>query len=263
MAQSETVAKILHAATLLFAERGFSETSLRTITGMAEVNLAAVNYHFGSKKALIQAVFSRFLTPLSDNISRRLDVIEQSGDSATFDSDMCLKMLFDAILEVTQEIDEDPQRFMRLLGLAYAQSQEHLRHYIVEQYGITYHRFIAVLSRTLPELDPVSFYWRLYFMMGAAVFTLSSFDAIRSILNSDYQRDTSMDQVINMMVPSMVGLLSSKDSPERNSLEHKPVNSPEPVSSPEPLNSSERVSSPEPVSSSELDKNPVQLDGRD
>ena len=49
MAQSETVERILDAAEQLFAERGFAETSLRLITSKAGVNLAAVNYHFGSK----------------------------------------------------------------------------------------------------------------------------------------------------------------------------------------------------------------------
>ena len=56
MAQSDTVERILDAAEILFAEKGFSETSLRLITSKAQVNLAAVNYHFGSKKSLIQAV---------------------------------------------------------------------------------------------------------------------------------------------------------------------------------------------------------------
>jgi AcrR family transcriptional regulator len=51
MAQSETVERILDAAEQLFAEKGFAETSLRLITSKAGVNLAAVNYHFGSKKA--------------------------------------------------------------------------------------------------------------------------------------------------------------------------------------------------------------------
>lgn len=65
MAQSDTVDRILDAAEELFADRGFAETSLRMITSRAKVNLAAVNYHFGSKKSLIQAVFARFLTPFS------------------------------------------------------------------------------------------------------------------------------------------------------------------------------------------------------
>ena len=73
MAQSDTVERILDAAEQLFAERGFAETSLRLITTRAGVNLAAVNYHFGSKKALIQAVFSRFLDPFCFNLERDLD----------------------------------------------------------------------------------------------------------------------------------------------------------------------------------------------
>ena len=65
MAQSDTVERILDVAEILFAEKGFAETSLRLITSKAQVNLAAVNYHFGSKKSLIQAVFSRFFPPVA------------------------------------------------------------------------------------------------------------------------------------------------------------------------------------------------------
>ena len=56
MAQSETVERILDAAEQLFAEKGFAETSLRLITSKAGVNLAAVNYHFGSRDGLYLAV---------------------------------------------------------------------------------------------------------------------------------------------------------------------------------------------------------------
>jgi len=56
MAQAGTVDRILDTAEVLFAQKGFAETSLRAITSKAGVNLAAVNYHFGSKEALIQAV---------------------------------------------------------------------------------------------------------------------------------------------------------------------------------------------------------------
>src|SRR5690606_39644468 len=73
MAQSETVDSILDAAEVLVAERGFSETSLRLITSKAKVNLAAVNYHFGSKNALIQAVFARFLHPFTTLLRERVE----------------------------------------------------------------------------------------------------------------------------------------------------------------------------------------------
>ena len=57
--QPETRDRILDAAERLFVEHGFEGTSMRMITGAANANLAAVNYHFGSKDALIQAVFRR------------------------------------------------------------------------------------------------------------------------------------------------------------------------------------------------------------
>ncbi|MDY3198352.1 MAG: TetR family transcriptional regulator, partial [Pseudomonadaceae bacterium] len=79
VAQSETVERILDAAEQLFAEKGFAETSLRLITSKAGVNLAAVNYHFGSKKSLIQAVFTRFLNPFVTSLEQELDRQQQAG----------------------------------------------------------------------------------------------------------------------------------------------------------------------------------------
>lgn len=210
MAQNETVDRILNAATILFAERGFAETSLRTITGMADVNLASVNYHFGSKKELIQAVFTRFMTPFCRELDRRLDDYEHAGEQPP-NPDVLLRHLFAAFKAVTEEINEPPQRFMKLLGLAYSQSQEHLRLSIIEQFGGTYTRFTHALKGSLPEMSNVTFYWRLYFMLGAAVFTLSSYDSIRGILNADYHEDTALDAAIELMIPSLVGMLNVGD----------------------------------------------------
>ena len=59
MKPTATRERILDAAERLFAERGYDGASLRAITGQARVNLAAVNYHFRSKRALMRAVFAR------------------------------------------------------------------------------------------------------------------------------------------------------------------------------------------------------------
>ena len=56
---SDTRERILDVAERLFMERGYEATSLRMVTGAAEVNLAAVNYHFGSKEGLLREVFRR------------------------------------------------------------------------------------------------------------------------------------------------------------------------------------------------------------
>src|SRR5690606_31956188 len=100
MAQSETVERILDAAELLFAEKGFAETSLRLITSKAGVNLAAVNYHFGSKKALIQAVFSRFLGPYCASLERELDRRQAQRPARTATLEELLEMLVEQALAV-------------------------------------------------------------------------------------------------------------------------------------------------------------------
>lgn len=212
MAQGDTTERILHAATVLFAERGFTETSLRTITGMAEVNLAAVNYHFGSKKALINAVFVRFLTPVVEELNLTLDALEETLPTGSTPSvEALLDCLFRSLQVGINRVDGEPQRFMKLLGLAYSQAQDHLRHSLMATYGDTYQRYLRLLHSALPNLDPIAFYWRLYFMLGAAVFTLSSFDSIRAILNAEYGADTDVNDALRLMVPALTGMMNTSD----------------------------------------------------
>lgn len=210
MSHSDTADRILDAAEVLFAERGFAETSLRTITSTAGVNLAAVNYHFGSKKELIQAVFERFLTPFTECLETALAqrIAAESGAASAED---LLESLYTVSLGGLKAQGRDPQRFMRLLGLAYSQSQGHLRRFIVVRYGQTYRRFIDLLKQALPEIDPVTFYWRLYFMLGATIFTLSSFDAIEAILKEDFGTETTLQDTIDRFVPSASAMLQATE----------------------------------------------------
>ena len=77
----DTKLRILEAAERLFMERGFAATSLREITATARVNLAAVNYHFGSKEALIDAVLTRRLQPLNQLRLDELNALQAASRS--------------------------------------------------------------------------------------------------------------------------------------------------------------------------------------
>ena len=57
MPTDHTRTAILNAAERLYADRGFADVTLRDIVAAADVNLAAVNYHFGSKDELIAELF--------------------------------------------------------------------------------------------------------------------------------------------------------------------------------------------------------------
>ncbi|TBU93499.1 TetR/AcrR family transcriptional regulator [Stutzerimonas kirkiae] len=200
MAQSETVERILDAAEQLFAERGFAETSLRLITSKAGVNLAAVNYHFGSKKALIQAVFSRFLGPFCMSLEKELDRCEAQASQKDRLEDL-LEMLVVQALSVKPRSGDDLSIFMRLLGLAFSQSQGHLRRYLDDMYGRIFRRYMMRVHDAVPTITPIELFWRVHFMLGTVAFSMSGIKALRAIAENDFGARVSIEQVMRMMVP--------------------------------------------------------------
>jgi AcrR family transcriptional regulator len=201
MAQSDTVDRILDAAEELFAERGFSETSLRMITGKAGVNLAAVNYHFGSKKSLIQAVFARFLTPFCLHLEAGFDRLEQEAGAEPPSLDGVLQALTETVVEMPRQHDRSIAIYMRLQGLAYTQSQGHLRRFLEQEYSHTFGRFMRLLKDATPELSAVDRYWRIQFMLGSTAFTLSSSDALTEILWNKLGVETNVEEIVDQLVP--------------------------------------------------------------
>lgn len=200
VAQSETVERILDAAEQLFAEKGFAETSLRLITSKAGVNLAAVNYHFGSKKSLIQAVFTRFLNPFVVSLEQELDNHEQAGNPEQSLEEL-LEMLVKLVLALTPRSGNDLSTFMRLLGLAFSQSQGHLRKYLGEVYGKVFKRYMALVLRSAPEMPLDVLFWRIHFMLGSVAFTLSSMKALKAMGEVEYGQRASTDDILRQMVP--------------------------------------------------------------
>src|SRR5512147_3203644 len=82
--------RILDTAESLFTEHGFEATSLRQLTAAAGVNLAAVNYHFGSKEELFQAVLTRRLDPMNQE---RIDLLARYEREAGSKPLTCEKIL--------------------------------------------------------------------------------------------------------------------------------------------------------------------------
>lgn len=188
-----TKTKILDTAEELFAEQGFENASMRNITTRAAVNLSAVNYHFGSKKVLIQSVFERFLTPFFTRFNLAYSELEEQ--QLNKDIDAVLNTITKALL--ADDI-ERATRFLHLLRLAYNEQQGHLRRFIKESYGSQYVRLISGLrDATNSDLPPLIYYWRLQFMMGAAMFTLPNLKALQAISQFDLGVHSDNDVVIN------------------------------------------------------------------
>lgn len=211
MAQSDTVDRILDAAEELFAERGFAETSLRMITSKAGVNLAAVNYHFGSKNALIQSVFARFLTPFSATLEAEFDELEARPGERSPSVEEILGALTGSAVRMPQRNERGISIFMRLLGLAYTQSQGHLRTFLEDEYRDIFTRFMGLLKQATPELTSVDRYWRIQFMLGATAFTMSSSDALRDILQAKKGVETPIQEIAARLIPFLAAGMQASD----------------------------------------------------
>ncbi|WP_037337596.1 TetR/AcrR family transcriptional regulator [Saccharospirillum impatiens] len=207
MSQADTVTRILDSAEELFAEKGFAETSLRMITTRAKVNLAAVNYHFGSKKDLIQAVFARFLSPFCSKLDKELTVMAAANTEPDLRDvlDVLARTMLTGVHSTvgTRKLSV----FMRLLGLAYTQAQGHLRRFLKENYHETYSRFILYLRAAHPELSPREIFWRIHFAIGACVFTMSSIEVLRDMSMADTGEDSGVEDVMNQLIPFLAAAL--------------------------------------------------------
>ncbi|HET7593241.1 MAG TPA: TetR/AcrR family transcriptional regulator [Rhodanobacteraceae bacterium] len=167
--------RILGAAEELFAERGFAGASLRQVTAAANVNLAAVNYHFGSKDNLIEEVFRRRLDELSRRRLEQLAALEAAGTPT-------LEAVLDAFITPALELSLDRRGgsvFMRVLARAFAEHNSHLRRFLSDNYGYVLKDFATAFARLLPQLGKEELYWRLDIAVGALTYAMADFGMIQ------------------------------------------------------------------------------------
>jgi len=169
-----TKERILHAAEDLFAQHGFAGTSLRQVTSRADVNIAAVNYHFGSKENLVQEVFKHRMDEMSE---KRLSALSESIARDPADLNGILLAFIQPALALT--LDRHGASFVRVLARAYAEKNDGLRNFLSENYGQVLREFAKAIANCLPQLSKEELYWRMDFTAGALTYAMADFGLIR------------------------------------------------------------------------------------
>ena len=173
--QHETRTRILDAAEELFMQHGFEATSMRLLTAKAGVNLAAVNYHFGSKHALIEAVFRRRLDPIN---AERIAALERVEDLSP---ESIIRAFVAPSLRMIEDAKGGGRNFIRLLGRTYTEPAKAVRQLIGQMYAPTMERYKAALERALPQMPRDELVWRMHFMFGTLAYTLAATDTVQLI----------------------------------------------------------------------------------
>jgi AcrR family transcriptional regulator len=170
----DTKERILDSAERLFATHGFDGTSLRDITADAGVNLAAVNYHFGSKLSLLRSVFARRFEPINRDRIKRLDKLEEyaATNGRMPEVEDILRALFAPIFERLREANGGWGQVIQLVGHTHSELNADIRNAFMSQFEEVVVRFMSAIRRVLPHLSDEVLRYRCLFLIGAMAHTL-------------------------------------------------------------------------------------------
>jgi AcrR family transcriptional regulator len=184
----ETRTRILDAAEELFMLHGFEGTSMRLLTSRAGVNLAAVNYHFGSKDALIEALFRRKLDPMNTARIAELERLEHDSKARTPSSggrplapEAIIRAFIGPSLRLVEDEKGGGRNFTRLLGRTYTEPTKPIRVLIGQLYAPAMARYKAAFEAALPQMPRQELIWRMHFMFGTLAYTLAATDTVQLI----------------------------------------------------------------------------------
>ena len=199
--QNDTKQLILDAAEFLFARDGYRGTSLRSITGRAGVNLAAVNYHFGSKKTLVEEVIKRRLLPLNKLRTQRLEEVKAAAAKKRTKPD--IKAALAAFIEPTlffKEANPGAEHFFTFRGRSFTDPDDTVRnvflHYIKPLFNLLY----ETACEALPDHPRELIFWRLHFTIGALFHTMHICGHIRTEFK-DMNMEMDAQSLVDLIIP--------------------------------------------------------------
>jgi AcrR family transcriptional regulator len=210
---ADTRERILDAAERLFMVHGYEGASMRQVTGEAGVNLAAANYHFGSKEAMMQAVFKRRLDALNEERMRVLDEMEANAHGQPLKPSQIVDGFFGTLLRMAEDQQHGGMTFLRLLGRTLTEPSEFIRTFLADEYAVVMNRYKAALFKALPDVPKAEIIWRFHFMLGATSYAVAGTDALRLVTDWEIEPADSVDRLDRLMPRLMSFLLGGLRAP--------------------------------------------------
>jgi AcrR family transcriptional regulator len=164
--------RILDTAEKLFADEGPAAVTLRSIAAAAGVNVAAVNYYFGSKEKLFEEMFLRRIVPLNEERLARLDAcIEAAGGTPAL-QDIVTAYVMPA-LQLTEATNASARAIVVQYSLGRVLAMPEVNAMLVRYYARVREAFVAALQAAVPYLAPHEAVWRYYWMGGSVMVSLA------------------------------------------------------------------------------------------
>ncbi|MES2440442.1 MAG: TetR family transcriptional regulator [Verrucomicrobiota bacterium] len=171
--ESGSKRKLLDAAELLFAEKGFEAVSVRDITQLAKTNVAAVNYHFGSRDALLTMVMMRYMTPVTEERLARIESLERKWSGKSVPLEEIIDALVRPLVGQVRKSELAERLFYKLTGRICAEQGDGLPPQIEDQFRQVGERFSKAFAKALPTVPPEELAWRIHFVIGGMIHMLT------------------------------------------------------------------------------------------
>ena len=211
MASDQTRTAILAAAERLYADRGFGDVTLRDIVAAAGVNLAAVNYHFGSKDELIAELFVTRSIATNRERLNELKAAEEAGGGRA-DIDAILRALVGPTLRGCLGPDRERSTAARFMIRASIESVPPIRR-IKNREVDHLRKFAAAMRRSLPDRSEVDLFWGLHFALAMAHHTIRESERLTRL--SDGKCDLNdvqaiIERIVAVSVVALTGAAAEK-----------------------------------------------------
>ena len=190
--------RILDAAEKLICDLGIDATSLRQITTAAEVNLAAVNYHFQSKDELVRAVYSRRLRPINEERLALLDRLEQTHAGQPVPLDSLLDAFYLPVIAAAERLAAQGVAMAKMMGRIYTDPHPAVDGLFTEEIAPVAARFNHAFGKALPHLTPKEVFWRMYLSVGLLAHAIGSARKI-TLVSSNVCNGNNMTEVLSQI----------------------------------------------------------------
>jgi AcrR family transcriptional regulator len=217
MASDQTRNAILSAAERLYADRGFGDVTLRDIVAAANVNLAAVNYHFGSKDELIAELFvTRSLATNRERLNELKAAEEAGGGSA------CIDAIFRALVGPTLRGCLGPSsegstaaRFMIRASIESVPPIRRIKNREVDHLR----KFAAAMRRSLPGRDDAELFWGLHFALAMSHHTIRERERLTKLSEGKCDLDDVQGIIERVVAVSVMALAGETRVSEKISVQ--------------------------------------------
>ena len=196
-AGSGTREALLEAAASLLAEKGFETVSVREITGLAQANVASVNYHFGSRDGLIDAVVEKMTDPVNRERLERIDGLEAAGEPTVR---QLLEAFFDPLFAKIQGSPMTKNLFVKLMGRMVGDRPYQFSDDVMAQFRTVARRFVQAFINACPGLTPEDVFWRIHFSFGVMSNTLTHRDLLTKVsegMVNEEELEVTMTRVLD------------------------------------------------------------------